>query len=128
MVRAGRFGDGESSLTATAGPNGEVVGRGLKPNRVAGPFQIRVTASARGESATATIHQTNVEPAAGGGSGKKIALVALIGGAAIGGIIAATRGGGGPGTTAPAGATATGGSAPGGVSVVPGAPSFGPPR
>ncbi len=121
----GTFG-GEMSYTATTGADGRVVGRGLRPNKVPGAFEIRVTASARGESASAIIHQTNVAPTATGGSaGKKIALLAIIGGAAVGGILAATLGGSSGSTPA---ATPGGTPSGGGTTVIPGPPVFGPPR
>jgi hypothetical protein len=123
---SGSFG-GELSLTVTTGPDGLAAGRGLKPNRVAGPFEIRVSGSLHGETAGVAIHQVNVEPAAAGGNGKKFALAALIGGAAIGGVLAATHGG-----KSTAAASAVPGNAaaptPGGAIIVPGTPGFGPPR
>lgn len=122
----GTFTGGELSLTVTTGADGVAVGRGLKPNKTAGPFQIRVSSSASGNTAVASINQVNVEPAgAGSGQGKKIAIIALIGGAAVGGLVAATRGGG-------SSAASTGGNAAvpsaGGTTITPGAPGFGPPR
>ena len=123
---SGSFG-GELSLTVTTGPDGLAAGRGLKPNRVAGPFEIRVSGSLRGETAGAAIHQVNVEPATAGGNGKKIALVALIGGAAIGGVLAATLGGKSTAAASAAPGIAAA-PAPGGTTIVPGTPGFGPPR
>jgi hypothetical protein len=121
---SGAFGAGEASLTLTTGRDGLAAGRGLKPNRIAGPFKIRVTASLHGEIATTDIHQTNVGPAnAASGRTKKVALLAVIGGAAIGGVVAATRGG----KSSPAGSNA-GASVPGSATVVVGTPSFGPPH
>ena len=123
---AGGYFDGhESSLTVTTGAGGIAVGRGLKPNNVAGPFAIHATASSGGQTATATIHQTNVAPLVTRGNGKKIALLAIIGGAAVGGVVAATRGTGG---AAPGGNAAVPGSASGGTTVQSGTPVFGPPR
>lgn len=115
----GYFMDREASLTVTTGADGLATGRGLKPNGTAGPFVIRVTASWRGETATANIHQTNVAPAARG-NGKKIALIALIGGAAVAGLVAATRGSDGPAANSAASAGRT--------TVQSGTPVFGPPR
>ena len=117
----GVFG-GESSLTVTTDARGRAVGRGLRPNRVAGPFQIRVTASNRGQVASAVVRQTNVEPAAGAGkASKKIVILALIGGAIAGGALAASRGG----NAAPAAIPA---AAPPGTIVTPGTPVAGPPQ
>ncbi len=121
---AGGYFDGrEASLTVTTGAGGIAVGRGLKPNNVAGPFTIRATASSGGRTATATIHQTNVAPLATRGNGKKIALLAIIGGAAIGGVVAATRG---AGAASPGGNAAI--SSSNGTTVQSGTPVFGPPR
>jgi hypothetical protein len=119
----GSFPGGEMSYTAVAGEDGVVVGRGLRPNRVEGPFQIRVTASADGRTAVASINQANVAPAeAEAGNSKKFLWLAVIGGAALG-AVAATRGGGsGPPATGP------GAGLPGGTTVAPGVPTFGPPR
>lgn len=119
----GYFGAREASLTVTTGAAGTAVGRGLKPNNVAGPFTIRATASSGGRTATATIHQTNVAPLVTRGNGRKIALLAIIGGAAVGGLVAATRGSGG---ASPGGNAAVSGSS--GTTVQSGTPVFGPPR
>src|SRR5450759_1995834 len=56
------FGDGGRSLTMTTDDRGEVVARGLHANRIAGTFQIRVSASRGGQIAAASITQTNVDP------------------------------------------------------------------
>ncbi|HWQ56098.1 MAG TPA: hypothetical protein VN442_20600 [Bryobacteraceae bacterium] len=118
------FPGGEMSFTGVAGEDGTVVGRGLRPNRIAGPFQIRVTASARGETATAIIRQTNVASAEEArSSSRKYVWLAVIGGAAVAGVLAATLGG----SSTPA-STIPSGGAGGGTIVVPGPPSFAPPR
>jgi len=79
-----------SSVTTTTDAKGEAVGRGLRPNNVAGPFQIRVTASWRGETAAAVINQTNAAPTAiRKGSSKTIALILILAG---GGAAGATLG------------------------------------
>src|SRR5690242_13164531 len=46
------------SFTTQTDARGMAVGRGLVPNRVEGQFRIRVTASAKGEAASATLTQT----------------------------------------------------------------------
>lgn len=120
---AGGSFSGENTLVGITDENGVAVGRGLRPNKIAGPFEIRVTASARGATASARVSQINAE-AAGGSSGKKIALVAILGGAAVGALAAATRGGN---DNTKGGAT-TGASGPPGTVVVPGSPSLGPPQ
>jgi len=93
-----------NTLTTTTDAKGEAVGRGLRPNNVAGPFEIRVTAAWRGQTAAAVVNQTNVAPvAARKGSGKKIAAVLIIvGGGATGATLAlARRKQGASGTTTP---------------------------
>src|SRR5262245_43183048 len=62
---------------------GMAIGRGVMPNRIEGQFRIRVTASRRGESASATLIQTNAEAAASSSRNKWIAIAA-VGGAAVG--------------------------------------------
>ncbi|MGE5568092.1 MAG: carboxypeptidase-like regulatory domain-containing protein [Rhodospirillales bacterium] len=112
------FADGSRYLNVVTDSQGRAVARGLRPNNTPGQYQIRVTASFEGQTATATITQTNMAAIAGaaagaGLSGKLIAILAVAGGAAIaGGVVAATRGNGNP--------------AP--VSVIPGTPSVGGPR
>jgi hypothetical protein len=111
------FGDAGSSVTLTTDDRGEVVARGLHPNRNVGTFQIRVSASEHGKTATALISQTNVDPGTHSSS-RKIALLAVLGGAAAAGAAVALHGG--KSSSAPAAAT--------GTTVVPGTPSFGGPQ
>ena len=117
------FGDGGRSLTMITDDRGEVVARGLHANRIAGAFQIRVSASRGGRTAAASIAQTNVDPGSHTSS-RKIALLAILGGAAAGGAAIAFHGGNtksaSPASPAPAAPTPT--------VVVPGVPSFGGPR
>lgn len=123
---SGAFGESGLSLTVQTDSHGMATGRGLIPNRVEGQFRIRVTASWRGEAASAVITQTNAEPVVTSSRSKWIAIAAAVGGAAVGGIVLASRGGGSssPGTP-PGGAT---GGTPASGGIVPGTPSFGPPR
>ncbi len=86
------FGDGGSSLTLTTDDRGEAVARGLHANRMAGTFQVRVTASRGGRTATTSITQTNVDPGSHT-STRTIAVLAILGGAAAGGAAMALRGG-----------------------------------
>jgi hypothetical protein len=89
----GAFADGNKMLTVQTDEKGLAVGRGLQPNQTAGEFQIRVTASFQGATASALISEINAEPAAkSGGSSKKFLIIALIGGAAAGGLAAALGG------------------------------------
>jgi hypothetical protein len=93
----GTFADGTRSLTVTTDSQGRAVARGIRYNKVSGQMQIRVTATANGQTATASITQTNV---AGGGAAagglsttaKVLIIVGIAAGAAAGAIIA-TRGG-----------------------------------
>lgn len=124
----GVFPNGSTSLTVTTDAQGRAVAAGLRPNSVSGNFQIHVTASHQGQTANATINQSNVlaaAAAAGAGiSGKTIGiLLAIAGGAAVGGAVAATRGGShgtsGMGTI-PSGPALT--------TITAGTPSISPPR
>jgi hypothetical protein len=111
------FGDGGRSLTMTTDDRGEVVARGLHANRIAGTFQIRVSASRGGQIAAASITQTNVDPGSRTSS-RKIALLAILGGAVAVGAAVAVHGG-----------KATSASpAPSVTTVVPGIPTFGGPQ
>ncbi len=107
------------SLTTQTDQRGMASGRGLRPNSVAGPFQIRVTASWRGQAGTALLTETNVEPVKTSHAGKRIAIIALIGGAAAGGLLAAMHGGSSGSSSPVAGGAAT---------IVAGTPVIGPPH
>ncbi len=118
--------DGSRSFTAVTDQNGRARMRSVRPNNVAGQFQIQVNASFQGMSGSAVITQTNVAAAAaaaGAGAGvglsaKLIAILAVAGGvAATGAVVAVTRGDDSPKSTA----------APP-VVVTPGTPSVGSPR
>ncbi|MGE5644711.1 MAG: hypothetical protein ACM336_02850 [Acidobacteriota bacterium] len=115
---SGTFPGGHTSLTATTDEEGRAVARGLRPNNVAGRFQIRVSAASQGREASASITQVNVAPAARHSSKTKYIIAALAAGGAAGAILAAT-GGGGSSSSTPAG---------GGNTITPGSPVFGPPR
>jgi hypothetical protein len=110
------FGDSGASLTMITDDRGEVMARGLHPNRIAGTFQIRVTASRAGRTAATAISQTNVDPGAHT-STRTIALLAIIG-AAAGGAAVALHGGKAKSAT----------PVPTSTIVVPGTPSFGGPQ
>jgi hypothetical protein len=98
-----------ASVTVTTGDDGVATARGLRPNNVAGQFQIRVTASYRSLVARASITQTNAAPASATikkSNAKWIALIAIIGGGAAAGAALGLSGGsnspGGGGTPPPA--------------------------
>jgi hypothetical protein len=117
---SGTFTEGGTHFTTTTDQDGRATGRGLRPNNVAGRFQIRVSASSGGRSGAATINQVNVAPAAAkSGSKTKYIIAALAAGGAAGAIFALKGGGNGSGSSTPG---------TGGTTVTPGSPVFGPPR
>jgi hypothetical protein len=93
------FPNGARSATLLTDNNGRVVARGLRPNNVNGQFEIRITASKEGQTASATISQTNAVAAgaavgAGAGAGisaKVLAIIVVAAAATAGGVVAATR-------------------------------------
>lgn len=110
------FPNGARSLTVLTDSNGQAAARGLQANRLAGQYQLRVTASANGQTASASIGMSNVA-AAGGAAGlgamKWLLIVGAIGGAAATGV-----------------ALSNGGAAPAGprpTVVTPGTPTVGAP-
>ena len=122
---SGTFANGATSMTVTTDAQGRAVATGLRPNSVPGKLEVRVNASYQGQTASATIAQTNVLGAAaaagGAGAGKIIAILAIAGGAAAGGIVAATRNKSSTPST-----PSTPGTVPTVISA--GAPSVSPPR
>jgi hypothetical protein len=103
---SGVFANGSHTLTVITDAQGRAVARGLRPNNVQGKLQIHVTASHQGQTASATISQTNAVSAAtgavaGGVSAKLITILVIAGAAVAGGVVAATRGGGSSTSTAP---------------------------
>ncbi len=121
---SGYFPDGGTTFSTTTDQNGVAGAHGLRPNNVAGQFQIRVMASHQGQTGSATINQVNVAPAAAAKkkSKAKYIVLAVVGAGAAGGVgIALSRGkgsNGGGGTNPP----------PGGTTITPGSPVVGPPR
>lgn len=115
------FGDSGLSLTVPTAADGTATARGLRPNGIAGQFQIRVIASWNGSPASATLTETNAEPAPHAGRSKKIAIVAVIAGAAIGGVAAAAAQKSGSNSSSSS-ASATPGS------INSGTPTIGPPH
>ncbi|MCC6294562.1 MAG: carboxypeptidase regulatory-like domain-containing protein [Bryobacterales bacterium] len=115
-----------SMVTVTTAGDGLASARGLRPNNVAGQFQIRVTASYRSQVARASITQTNAEAPGQGmkrSGAKWMAVVAILGGGVAAGAALALTGG----------RTAAGGIAPApaptlpAASITPGGGSFGAP-
>ncbi len=127
MGPSGVFAAGERSVVVHTDSDGAAIARALRSNNIAGAYQIRVTASHEGETATALIDQTNVAPVRSGSNAKKLMVLGIIAGAAAGGALAASRGGNGQAAVSPATPAAQAPPSPGTV-VTPGSPSFGPPR
>ena len=118
----GVFPGGSPVLSITTDAEGRAVGRGFRPNRIAGPFEIRVTASENGRRATASLRQTNAAVAKAESGRKRAVLLAVIGGAAAAAVIGVAVGGSGSsgGSGGPAGT-------PPRAVLTPGAPSIGGP-
>jgi hypothetical protein len=123
----GVFQDNGLSLTVETGARGMAAAHGLRPNRIAGPFRIRVTASWQGQPATASLVETNAEPVAKSGSSKKVVILALIGGAAAAGIAVAAHGSN-KSSNSDTAASASAAGVSTGATIVSGAPSLGPPH
>jgi hypothetical protein len=113
---SGTFANGSQTMTVTTDAIGRAAATGIHPNHTLGKMQIRVTASANGLSATATITQTNIAgPNVGRGISTPVKL-AIIGGivVAIGaGVYFGVRGGSSGPTT--------------GITITPGVPTVGAP-
>jgi hypothetical protein len=122
----GTFPGGGHSLTVMSDSQGRAAARGLRPNNVQGQYQIHVTASKNGQTANATISQTNAlaagaaAGATAGISGKLIAVIAVAAAAATGGALYATHSGGGSSASIPSGSSL--------VTISPGSGTVGPPR
>ena len=98
----GVFSHGSRLLTVMSDQNGRAVATAMKPNHALGAFRVNVTASFQGQTATASIAQTNVlAGAAGAGAG-------AAGGAAAGGAAGGLSGGVIAGIVAGAAAVAAG--------------------
>lgn len=108
----GRFVSGGNTFSTTTDSGGRAVAQGLRPNSLAGRFEIRVNASYQGKTGHLIIFQTNVGAAAPTHVARWIIISAVVG-AAVGGFVAATTHGGGgsstPSTTS-SGVTITAGS------------------
>jgi hypothetical protein len=93
---SGTFANGSQTLTVTTDASGRAAANGIRPNHQSGQMQIRVTASANGQTANAIITQMNVVGGSAGGglstTAKVLIVVGIAAGAAAGAIIA-TRGG-----------------------------------
>ena len=119
----GSFANGAKTLTTLTDSNGNAVARGMQANRLSGQYQIKVSASHNGQTASKTINMTNAAVAGGAAASgltlKWLLIAAAAGGAVAAGTIAANSGGGGGG----------GGATPRPpTTVTPGTPSVGGPQ
>lgn len=119
----GLFADDAKMLSVQTDDKGQALAHGLRPNQIAGKFQIRVTASYHGETASALVSQINAEPAAAKSNTKLILILAIAGGAAAAGAAAALGHKGSSGSTS-VGAITT----PPATILLPGTPSITPPH
>ncbi len=119
----GDFANGTKALSVSTDKDGRAAAKGIIPNSQLGQFEIRATVSYQGQSATASITQTNVSGVStsgtGGGISKKgLIILAIIGGAGAG-IALGIRGGG-------SSSSSSGGS--NGITITPGTPTVGAPH
>ena len=95
---SGTFLNGSATTTVNTNAQGRATSSAINPNAATGAMPIRVTASYNGQTANATVHQTNVTgvSSSGGGisTGTKIFIIVAIVGAAAGAGIALGRGNG----------------------------------
>ena len=124
----GTFTGGAHTMTVMTDSQGRAVARGFHPNNVQGQYQIHITASHAGQSATATITQSNAVAAASAAttaaaaaiSTKVIVIIAIAAAAAAGGgAYAATHSGGGNSSANAASAA---------ITITPGTGAVGPPK
>lgn len=118
----GVFSNGSQSFSTVTDAQGRAMVRGMRPNNLAGKYEMRVNASHQGKTGTTTINQTNMMVAAavaGGISAKLIAILVVAGAAAAGGTAFALS----RGDDTPPGSTAI----PPTI-LSPGTPNVGPPR
>jgi hypothetical protein len=118
---SGTFANGSRNLTVTTDRGGKASAVGIIPNNQTGQFEIRASASYQGQSASATISQTNVSgiSASGGGGGlskKGLIIIVVAVGAVVGGVFAAKGGGSSSSSGSP------------GIVIVPGTPTVGAPK
>ncbi len=114
---SGTFANGSQTLTVTTDATGRASATGIHPNHTLGKMQIRVTASANGLSATATITQTNIAGANVGRGLSNTAKIMIAVGVAAGigaGVYFGTRGSSNGPTT--------------GIIITPGTPTVGAPQ
>ena len=118
---SGTFSNGTKTLTTSTDRMGRAAARGIRPNNQTGRFDIRVTASYEGATASATITQTNISGSTPGGGGMGVAtkawiILAICGGAVAGAVLAATH----------KGSSSSSGPPP--IVITPGTPTVGAPQ
>jgi hypothetical protein len=93
---SGTFLNGSATSTVNTDAQGRATSSAINPTGATGAMPIRITASYNGQTANATVHQTNVTgvSSSGGGisRGTKIFIVVAIAGAAVGAGVALGRG------------------------------------
>ncbi len=111
------FVNGSNTITATTNAQGRVVMSGITSNKSAGSYEIKITATKDGKTATRMMKQSNVMSASSMMTGKKPWIIGGVAAAvAVGLAVGLTRGDSNSSTPAP------------GVVIVPGNPTVGPPR
>ena len=96
---SGTFIGGSPTLRVTTDAQGRAAGQGFRPNTTQGNFNLQVTATAQGVTASTVIHMQNaagagLNPAHAAGHGKLIGILVVVGAAAAaGGAYAATHNG-----------------------------------
>jgi hypothetical protein len=118
----GTFSNGTNTLTVRTDAMGRATAYGMHPNKQAGVFQIRVSASYSGQTGNATVTQNIVAMSSVGGGGggggfgtKAWIILAICGGAVAGAVIAATH-------------KSSSSTSTQGIVITPGAPSVGAPQ
>ena len=119
------FTDESKVLSIQADESGRAVAKGMRPNTVAGQFEIHVTATDKGRSGSVVITQTNAAPAqVSAKKSKKGLIILLVVAGAGGGAAAALLGG----KSSSSGSTPTPPPTPTPGTVTPGTPGFGAPH
>ena len=80
----GSFANGSNTLTVVTGPDGRATATGLKANNVKGQYQVRVTVSYKGLTASKAIAMSNVAGAAIGATALWTTVLLVGAGAAAG--------------------------------------------
>jgi hypothetical protein len=117
----GTFVNGSHNLTVTTDRNGRAAASGIVPNNQTGNYELRASASYEGQTATATISQTNISgvsaSSTGGGISKKgLIIILAVAGGVVGGVLAA-RGG-----------SSSSSAGSGGITITAGTPTVGAPK